>query len=297
MGSVVSINQARGQRKAMETGYIKVYRSIQECSFKRDPERFALWVHMLLEATHKPISTMLGGSPITIHAGQFVSGIRDLSAETGVSFQRVRSSLDFFEKEGMIARSKGRSGTVFTIQNFGDFQGKNGDFCNTPATHQNHTQDNTPDATDGAAFKRNETHQSSHQQHTESSHIQENNKYISITNVIDCHPDDENSDKESKKKNAKNSPVPYKKIADLFNEIMDDTFPRIQVYDSKKRKSLLKTFWSTMKEDLGRTEAYFKFFNANCRPFHKGDNDRGWIASVDYICREDTITKARENTL
>jgi hypothetical protein len=32
-------------------GYVKLYRKLQDVSFKRDPERFALWVHMLLEAS------------------------------------------------------------------------------------------------------------------------------------------------------------------------------------------------------------------------------------------------------
>jgi uncharacterized phage protein (TIGR02220 family) len=171
-------------------GFIKLHRSIQDAAFKRDPERFALWVHMLLQASHRPHRTILGGQTVEVKAGQFVSGIRHLSDATGVSFQRVRSSLEFFEREGMIARdTTRRSGTVFTV--FGCAE--NSDFSNTPSTHQINTPINTPintqkpsnhEASSETATHQS-THQSTHHQHTDATRIQEykNTTELRDTNV------------------------------------------------------------------------------------------------------------------
>ena len=148
MGKVVSLQKVRMERDnqpeaTLDGGFIKLYRGIQDCSFKRDPERFALWVHMLLEASHKPFQTILGGKTVELMPGQFVSGLRDLEKETGVSFQRVRSCIEFFEREGMILRdTSSRAGTVFTVLKYESYQGKNGAFSNTLSTHQINTPNN-----------------------------------------------------------------------------------------------------------------------------------------------------------
>ena len=52
-----------------------------------------------------------------------------------------------------------------------------------------------------------------------------------------------------------------------------------------------------MREDLERVATYFNYFNENAGSFYRGDNDRGWKADFKYICRESTITKAREANL
>ena len=115
---------------------------------------------------------------------------------------------------------------------------------------------------------------------------QEHNS-VSNSNELDGHLEQE--------KPKKNPPIPYKKIADLYNENIGDDFPKIQVYDSKDRKALIKKFWGLMRKDLVKVEAYFRYFGANATEHQGGAN--GWTAGPEFIMREDTITRARENRL
>lgn len=96
---------------------------------------------------------------------------------------------------------------------------------------------------------------------------------------------------------AKADPVPYQKIAELYNESMSDDFPKVQVFDSAKRKTLIKKFWGLINKDISKVQAYFVYFDESAPPFYRGDNDRNWTANFDYIIREDTVTKAREGNL
>lgn len=227
MGNVVSIQQARMKRdqaseEVVDGGYIKLSRRIQDCAFKRDPDRFALWVHILLEASHKPHKTIVGGQTIELQAGQFVSGIRELAEETGVSFQRVRTCLQYFEREGMITRdTSNRAGTVFSVVKYAAYQGKKGDFSNTPATHQNDTPINTPEASNHAALSGSATHQPTHPQHTESTPIQEDNKYTSPYGE-ECESDD-STRSASAEKSSRYPSCPHRELLAIWAEVIPET--------------------------------------------------------------------------
>lgn len=181
MGNVVSLQQARMKHEqpneeAIDSGYIKLYRGIQDVAFKRDPDRFALWVHMLLEATHKPYKTILGNKTVQLLPGQFISGVRDLAADTGSTERKVRTSISYFEREGMILRdTSNRNGTVFTIVKYESYQAKNTPKNDTPPTRLNDTQSDTLEATNSKGCSESATHQTTHECHQEATPIQENN--------------------------------------------------------------------------------------------------------------------------
>jgi uncharacterized phage protein (TIGR02220 family) len=142
-------------------------------------------VQPLLEASHKPHKTILGGTTVTLQPGQFISGNRDLEIATGVSLQRIKTSIKFFEKEGMISRCTGRHGTVFTVLQYAQYQGKNeaqkAPKSNPPATHQINPPTNPPTnppkvSSDVGCDKiatRQSTHTPTHQQPAQLTRIQE----------------------------------------------------------------------------------------------------------------------------
>lgn len=109
-----------------EGGYIKLFRSLQDCAFAGRPEYLSAWVHILMLASHKPRKTMIGKKPITLQSGQFVSGRKALAQRVGVTEKQMRGILDFFESEGMISKSSSRLGTIFTVCEYSVFQEKKG---------------------------------------------------------------------------------------------------------------------------------------------------------------------------
>ena len=79
--------------------YIKLMRSLKDKSYySKDSEKLHLWVHLLLTANWNDREEMLGGKPIICKAGQFTTGRKQLSKETGINESKVERLLTYFEK-------------------------------------------------------------------------------------------------------------------------------------------------------------------------------------------------------
>ncbi len=121
-----AVEPAPEQIEVPEGGYIKLFRSLQDCAFSSRPEYLSTWVHILMLASYKPRKTMLGNKSVMLQTGQFVSGRKALAKRVGVTEKQMRGILDFFEGEGMITKSSSRAGTVFTVCNYSFFQSNKG---------------------------------------------------------------------------------------------------------------------------------------------------------------------------
>jgi len=105
-------------------GWIKLHRKISEKPYyAKDSEKVHLWLHLLLKANHKPKTEMLGGKPIICNPGQFTTGRKQLSNETGIDENKVERALNFFEKiEGQIEQRKTNTNRLISIVNWGLYQ-------------------------------------------------------------------------------------------------------------------------------------------------------------------------------
>lgn len=83
-------------------------------------------------------------------------------------------------------------------------------------------------------------------------------------------------------------------VVNAYHEKLSGKFSKV-VALSNKRKSAIKKFIKLI--DGGDPASYFEYFGINCKPFHQGENDRGWKANFDYIIREDTVLKVMEGNL
>lgn len=87
----------------------------------------------------------------------------------------------------------------------------------------------------------------------------------------------------------RSAPVPYEKIHELFNEIAV-SYPKITKL-SDQRKKAIGTRWRETP-DLETFEQLFK--KAEASPFLKGDNDRNWRASFDWLLKPANMIKVLE---
>lgn len=135
MGSVVRaefgrqqvIQEAKGERVSenKRTGFVLLYRSLLSVPFKSSPERFSLWVHLMLKASYDSDEVTFNRNTIQRKRGQVVTSAAQLATECGVSEDSARRSLDAFEREGMISRitQRGSRGyTVIELSNYDDYQ-------------------------------------------------------------------------------------------------------------------------------------------------------------------------------
>jgi len=99
--------------------------------------------------------------------------------------------------------------------------------------------------------------------------------------------------------------VPYQKIADLYKSILVETdqtgFNLIDMQVlTTKRKTAIKKYWTREGDGgLEKIEKYFRWLwdNKSDHSWVFGNNDRGWKADIEYLLREETIAKAREERL
>lgn len=106
----------------INNGFIKVFRSILDKGWYKDSECVALWLHLLLKANHKGCEFMLGYQIIKLKAGQFVTGRKALSFETGISESKIERILKLFESEQQIEQQTNSRNRIITIVSWDKYQ-------------------------------------------------------------------------------------------------------------------------------------------------------------------------------
>jgi len=102
-------------------GWIKLHRQLLEWEWYDEPDTFRLFLHCLLKANHK--DNNYRGQKVKV--GSFLTSRELLSNETGLSIQKVRTSLERLELTKEITTKKSKKGTVLQIVKYSSYQGIN----------------------------------------------------------------------------------------------------------------------------------------------------------------------------
>ena len=101
--------------------WIKLHRSLLQWEWYDESDTFRLFIHCLLKANHK--DNNYRGQ--IVKAGSFLTSRELLSNETGLSIQKVRTSLERLELTKEITTKKSKKGTVLQIVKYKNYQGNN----------------------------------------------------------------------------------------------------------------------------------------------------------------------------
>lgn len=104
------------------TGWIKLYRSLSNKGWYRKSEYVHLWVHILIKANHSGAEFWFNGENIKLKAGQFVTGRKILSTETGISESKIQRMLKQFENEQQIEQQTNNTNRLISVLNWGTYQ-------------------------------------------------------------------------------------------------------------------------------------------------------------------------------
>lgn len=115
----------------LESGYIKLYRSLLNWEWYDDINTKTVFLHLLL--TVSIADNQWHG--ITIKRGSRVSSYAILAKETKLSVDKVRTAIKHLETTGEITRCRHPKYTVFTVNNYDKFQ-------NVPSISQGDSQSN-----------------------------------------------------------------------------------------------------------------------------------------------------------
>lgn len=103
------------------SNYIKINRSILDWEWYQDNNTKVLFLHMMLKANWKKAKF----KGVDIDRGSFASSYQSLSSETGLSVQNIRTSIRKLKSTGEITVTKYSKFTVFTVNNYCEYQKPN----------------------------------------------------------------------------------------------------------------------------------------------------------------------------
>jgi len=106
----------------MEKGYIKLHRTLLSNPIAKKPEYAWLWATLLLKATHKEVRFIWNEETVTLKPGQFITGRKQLSSETGISESKVYRILKYLKNEQQIEQQSNNNYTTITILNWEKYQ-------------------------------------------------------------------------------------------------------------------------------------------------------------------------------
>ena len=101
--------------------YIKTYRSIENWGWYKDIYTFKLFSHCLIKANWKDGEFMGNKIP----RGSFATSLENLSHQTGLTMQQIRTSLKKLESTGEISRKSTNKFTIINVANYGIYQDGN----------------------------------------------------------------------------------------------------------------------------------------------------------------------------
>jgi len=102
----------------MDGGWIKLHRKFLNWEWWCDANTSRLFLYLLLAANHRDKSY----KGMTLKAGQLVTGLQKLSAETGLSVQQTRTALNHLKSTSEITTKSTNQGTFVTVCKYDSYQ-------------------------------------------------------------------------------------------------------------------------------------------------------------------------------
>lgn len=103
-------------------GYIKLHRKLLENPICQNPKYLSLWIILLLKASHKETELLWDGGVIKLKPGQFITGRKSLSKETGIKPSTIEDIVNYLEKQHQIQQQKNNKFRIITIVNWNEYQ-------------------------------------------------------------------------------------------------------------------------------------------------------------------------------
>jgi len=209
----------------MNRGYVKVWRKIDDSGLIQLPNTLALFMHLLLNASHKDRKLGTPTGVIDLKRGQFVSGRIELAARLKQTEQQIRTSLKRLEDLAIISINVTNRYSVYTIENYSIYQDTN---------EANNQQITNKQPTDNQ--------QTTTKQECNNETIEELNKNIVGNKLPTC---------------------PHQEILNIYSEKLA-VLPQVKIW-SDKRKALLKARWNEdpKRQNLEWWNKYFSYISKN----------------------------------
>lgn len=104
-------------------GWVSVHRKMLDnpVVFK-DADHVAVWMYLLLNATHKECQVLFKGEKITLLPGQLITGRKVIADFLGISESKVKRVLLDFESDQQIDRQRSNRNSLISLINWDKYQ-------------------------------------------------------------------------------------------------------------------------------------------------------------------------------
>lgn len=104
-------------------GYIKLHRKILENPIVcKDSDYLAVWIYMLLNATHKEIPAIFKGKKIMLKPGQLITGRISIANKLKISESKVRRIINELKSDQQIDQQTSNRNSLISILNWELYQ-------------------------------------------------------------------------------------------------------------------------------------------------------------------------------
>lgn len=106
-----------------DSGWIKLHRRLLDNPLvMKDADHVAIWIFLLLNATHEDYPAIFKGNKITLKPGQLITGRKAIANLLLISESKVRRILDEFENDHQIDQQTSNKNRLITIVNWQSYQ-------------------------------------------------------------------------------------------------------------------------------------------------------------------------------
>lgn len=115
-----------------KNGWVKLHRKMLDNPIiMKDAEHLAVWMYLLLNATHCEYPALFKGEKIMLQPGQLITGRKSIAGALDVNESKVRRILDSFENDQQIDRQRSNQNTLISLKNWEKYQ-----LCDQPNDQQ-----------------------------------------------------------------------------------------------------------------------------------------------------------------
>lgn len=105
-------------------GYIKLHRKMLENPVVcKDGDYLAVWIYLLLNATHKELPALFKGEKIFLKPGQLITGRKSIAEKLSISESKVTRIINAFISEQQIEQQTSNRNRLITVLNWNCYQG------------------------------------------------------------------------------------------------------------------------------------------------------------------------------
>jgi hypothetical protein len=106
----------------MDRGYVKVWRKLEDSGLLQMPNTLALFMFLLMKATHKDKKVGTSSGVVELKRGQYISGRLSLAFSLEQSEREIRTSLERLVKLGIVSIKTTNKYSIYTIEKYSEYQ-------------------------------------------------------------------------------------------------------------------------------------------------------------------------------